>query len=362
METVNGNFSLVVLLLFLGAAHGFYLTIIAIASVRHTKANLFLSIFLFAYSFNLFNAYLIESGYMLHVKFLMGTSMPFQFLVGPTFFLYVTHILRSNSTFRKVDWFHFTPAIVAAIVASPYYLKPAIEKVAYVSEPAVNLPIERAWYFGFQLFITTVYLILASRLFQAAKGKYEGWLWLKNTQTALWVLTGIYAVTSPLFFILDDYLVEIRSFFYLSISLFIHLVGFLMLRESHILGRIGRSKPELSLDRELITALKQKITSFMTEHKPWLNSDFTLREMSTAIESNSLYTSTVLNQTFGMNFNDFVNGYRVDYAKELLNRDEFKLFAVALESGFANKNSFNRVFKKLTGLTPSQYRENQVTI
>jgi len=216
-----------------------------------------------------------------------------------------------------------------------------------MGSPVVNVPIERAWYLGFQLLITIVYLFFVFRLLQNNQRKDQGWKWLKNIQMALWILSGIYAVTTPLFFILSNYLVLIRSIFQISISLFIHLLGVLILRESHILGNIGKNKKnDLSLNDQLVENLKQRISTFMNDGKPWLKSDFSLRELSHAIDSNSLYTSTILNQSFGQNFNDFVNNYRVEKAKELLEQNEMKLFAVALESGFSNKNSFNRVLRK----------------
>ena len=292
----------------------------------------------------------------------MGTGMPLQFLIGPSFYFYVAYTLGEKKVFRKIDYVHFSPLIISALAALPYYLKPGIEKVQFIGSPVVDVPIERAWYLGLQLILTIMYLFFVYRLLAKHKKSDAGWQWLKNINTAFWVLTVIYLVTTPLFFTINQYLVEVRTAFQISLSLFIHLVGFLILRQSHILGRIGKQKPDLNLNAKLMDDLSQRVTSFMSKEEPWLQSDFTLRQLSDAIESNSLYTSTVLNQSFGKNFSDFVNGYRLDRAKELLVKNELKLFAVALESGFANKNSFNRVFKKLTGMTPSEYRENQVTI
>ncbi len=361
-DIISYSFTPIVLLLFLGAAHGFYLTILALASVKEMKANLFMAFFLFAFSYSLLNAFLFESGYMIHFKFMMGTGMPFQFLIGPSFYLYVAFVLGEKKLFQPIDSLHFAPVVLTALAAMPYYLKPGIEKIADLGTSAVNVPIERAWYLGLQLLLTIIYLYFVFQLLAKHRKNDAGWLWLKNINTAFWVLTFIYLITTPLFFTIDSYLVEIRTFFQISISLFIHLVGFLILRKSHILGKIGRPKLESSLSTQQMEVLEARIKRYMMEQEPWLRSDFTLPELSEAIDSNSLYTSTVLNQSFGKHFNDFVNEYRVLRAKELLSKDEIKLFAVALESGFANKNSFNRVFKKFTGQTPSEYRKNQVTI
>ena len=67
--------------------------------------------------------------------------------------------------------------------------------------------------------------------------------------------------------------------------------------------------------------------------------------------------SRVINSGFGQNFNDYVNEYRVREAERRLRDPRFRhytLLAVALESGFNSKSTFNRVFKKLRGATPSE--------
>jgi AraC-like DNA-binding protein len=70
------------------------------------------------------------------------------------------------------------------------------------------------------------------------------------------------------------------------------------------------------------------------------------------------HLSQVINQLEGKNFFDFVNAYRVEEVKRKMADDRSKkltLLAIALESGFNSKTSFNMVFKKMTGQTPSQY-------
>jgi len=68
--------------------------------------------------------------------------------------------------------------------------------------------------------------------------------------------------------------------------------------------------------------------------------------------------SGVINRVFKTNFNDFLNGYRVEYAKTLIEKGEGKLLtleALSERCGFNNRNSFTTAFKKQTGSTPSAY-------
>lgn len=70
----------------------------------------------------------------------------------------------------------------------------------------------------------------------------------------------------------------------------------------------------------------------------------------------------LLNLNGGLSFPNYLAEYRVNYARELmLCHPEKRLTEVAEESGFANEGSFFRSFKKLTGLTPSEWKENIIT-
>jgi AraC-like DNA-binding protein len=69
----------------------------------------------------------------------------------------------------------------------------------------------------------------------------------------------------------------------------------------------------------------------------------------------------MINRGFGINFNDFINEYRVKAVIDLLKQGEQKthnLLGISLDCGFNSKTTFNRCFKKYTGLSPKQFAEN----
>ncbi|GAB2952045.1 hypothetical protein GCM10027048_16360 [Hymenobacter coalescens] len=101
----------------------------------------------------------------------------------------------------------------------------------------------------------------------------------------------------------------------------------------------------------------ERLRTYMTAEQPYLRPELTLGELAAALRTNTSLLSRVINAGFGQNFNDFVNGYRVGEAERLLADPRFRhysLVAIALESGFNSKSTFNRVFKKLRGETPSE--------
>ncbi|MCC3159312.1 helix-turn-helix transcriptional regulator [Hymenobacter sp. 15J16-1T3B] len=101
----------------------------------------------------------------------------------------------------------------------------------------------------------------------------------------------------------------------------------------------------------------ERLEQLMRAERPYLEPDLSLAELAARLRTNPVALSKVINSGFGQNFNDFVNGYRVTEAERLLidpRYQHYTLVAIALESGFNSKSTFNRVFKKLRGETPSE--------
>jgi AraC-like DNA-binding protein len=90
----------------------------------------------------------------------------------------------------------------------------------------------------------------------------------------------------------------------------------------------------------------------------YLNPDLKLDELSARLNLPVKSVSSLLNQHIGKNFNDFVNGYRVEEVKKrLINpaANRFTIASIALDCGFNSLATFQRCFKQVTGVTPSQY-------
>lgn len=103
---------------------------------------------------------------------------------------------------------------------------------------------------------------------------------------------------------------------------------------------------------------KEKLLHEMTIKQAFLNPEITLSELAKTLKTNTSLLSKVINDGFGQNFNDFINAYRVASVKQKIDNNEHKvktLLSLAYESGFNSKATFNRSFKKITGLAPKDY-------
>jgi AraC-like DNA-binding protein len=103
---------------------------------------------------------------------------------------------------------------------------------------------------------------------------------------------------------------------------------------------------------------KQKITDLMETEKLYTDPELSLAGMAKQLQSNPSFISKVINQGFGLNFNDFVNQYRIEAVQRHLQHGRHKthtLLSIAYDCGFNSKATFNRAFKKSTGKAPQDF-------
>lgn len=117
--------------------------------------------------------------------------------------------------------------------------------------------------------------------------------------------------------------------------------------------RRHRSKSEIATDELMI-----RIVQLMETQQVYLNQDLKVSDVADALGVHRNFVSACINAQKGCSFNQFVNDYRVEYAKKLLREtDEIKISHICHESGFATESTFFRAFKASTGMTPKEWAD-----
>ena len=119
-------------------------------------------------------------------------------------------------------------------------------------------------------------------------------------------------------------------------------------------------KPGLNVER--VQEMTQKIIFLMEEEKLYQETELTLYQLAEKLDVPTYQVSQTIKEGLNKNFYDLVNGYRVNEAKRLLvdpQNKNYTILSVGFEAGFNSKTTFNTVFKKYTGLTPTDFREQQ---
>jgi len=121
---------------------------------------------------------------------------------------------------------------------------------------------------------------------------------------------------------------------------------------------INESQPAKRFSDEELSDLRSKLQDFMAKEKVFLDPNLGLPQLASRVRLSTHDLSYLINEGFNENFFQFINRYRVDEAKLLLRSERHKhlsILGIAYESGFRSKSTFNATFKKITGMSPSEF-------
>lgn len=191
----------------------------------------------------------------------------------------------------------------------------------------------------------------------------------KMTRLLVWLLIVhgvllLFRVNIPLIYPAAFFLLDILNLFFLL--LLSYLLTYVIISEPKVIqrqsGRVGlagfKKYSKSKLTREKAAERVEVMNRLMEDDKPYLDSEFSLRDLADLLQCTSHDLSEILNGYVGQTFNDYINNYRIEEFKRMARMPEYRHFtilAMAFEVGFKSKATFNVAFKKFTGQTPSQF-------
>jgi AraC-like DNA-binding protein len=113
---------------------------------------------------------------------------------------------------------------------------------------------------------------------------------------------------------------------------------------------------ELELDKYI--SVYRNILIYFKKEKPYADPDFNISRLAAILQTNPTYVSRAIRQNRDMNFSTFVNYYRITDAKKQISENylnKFTLKYIYTSSGFKNQSTFNKAFKQIEGITPTEY-------
>jgi AraC-like DNA-binding protein len=146
-------------------------------------------------------------------------------------------------------------------------------------------------------------------------------------------------------------------------SVLLFFIGFQGYLQNHTVYELKKDENlDLVSESKLwnTSELKNKVIDLFEKEKIYTDSDLKITQISLKLHTNRTYISKLINNEFKVSFNDFVNQYRVEEAKILLEKDtqqRYSLSYISETAGFGSLSSFIRIFKDHSGKTPGQYRD-----
>lgn len=302
-------------------------------------------------------------------------------LMAPLIFFYVKSVVTPGFRLYKKHIKHFIPWLLFFMTKEVIYLydlqQPGFDdhQNGYLVEnfewPYLNPLV--TFFSSAQMLL---YLAFSFQVYNTYKGEIQQFFsntakkelnWIRNF---LWVYSFIF-IYGLLQIFVDEYVVEMSwtqkwwiQFFSAIALLYFGVKGYFT--DFNFLKDFEKPKTKRKpLSVSVPTAMdptllerKEEISSLFLGEKIFLDPELNLNQLSQKTALNRGEVSEVINLGFGMNFNDFVNQFRIEEFKKRLSggdHKQYSLVGLAFECGFNSKATFNRVFKKMVRLTPTEY-------
>ncbi|NNM21934.1 MAG: AraC family transcriptional regulator [Flavobacteriaceae bacterium] len=344
----------------IAVAMGLFLFILLITG--RNRRNYPIAFFVLSFCVILFQYVLYWTRYELEFPYLMLLPAACYYTTGPLLYLYFLQLYKKEISFNY--GLHFLPAFVLLVPNVGMWLR-------YLQWTDAGIPLlwlaQKPW---FQIIHMSIYALLVILLVQRNKG-------LKNQYTRLrhtWGLTlsGLYVV---FILALASYYILVRFPFFnsqwdymisITMSISIYAIGYFIFKQPAVfdgefytqLFLPDENKKE-SLEDTLMNELYKNVTNYMEQKKPYIDNELRLVQLADQLGFSAHLLSKVINKKSGMNFNKFVNEYRLLEAERLLQKTSSpSIKSVYFDVGFNSKAAFYNAFKKKHNCTPSEFRMN----
>jgi len=360
--------------LYIGISQSFFAGLLISTKKPYTTANRLMAAWLFMICiemiFALINSNVIEM-----------YSFPFiTFTYGPLLWLYVKFMTNPDRKFNWLELLHFIPFIGFFTVSVIFRSEPLVKDLRgfFIPDKLMALRIVYSVTFFLSITLYSTLSFIEIRRHQENLKNLVSFTSQKITLNWLKILSISFYVVFFILFILGGLnmianIIPFDPYFVIFgfIALFSGVYSFYGIKQPVIFGevfQVGKIIERKETEKYSRSGLKDtqaekylgKLLSYMETNKPFLDGDLTIHDLSAKTGIARHHITQVLNEKYKRNFFTFINEYRV---KEVMQRfsdpkfNNYTILAIAMDSGFNSKTTFNSIFKGQTGQTPSEYRE-----
>jgi AraC-like DNA-binding protein len=375
------------LVLILGSSQCLFLALAFWRADRgNRKANRLLAVFCLVLPLATMNGILYRTELYTKLPFLIGLEPAARLLMGPVFYLYVEALVDSSRRLARDMARHLGGALLLSFLCVSFILKDSVYKMLFVQVWLWNGGYTAGEYFGtfwYELVIELqvwIYLILIwnkvlryEALIRDAYSSIDSitLAWIRQVIIAFALALAASTGSYILFFFgikfryvyLFSPLAAVFSAYYMSYKAF-HQPDVFLLKKP-VLSEdksepLPRKYEKSGISDDESSLLLTRLERVMRGTRPYIDSELTLSKLSSLLSTSNHRLSQLLNQRLRTSFYDYINLYRVEEVKRCLADRESagsSILDIAFECGFNSKSTFNKIFKRHTSLSPTQYRE-----
>ncbi|MEO6347351.1 MAG: helix-turn-helix transcriptional regulator [Aquaticitalea sp.] len=367
------DFNIYNTLILFGTLQGFiFVGVVFLSQKFKSKSNFHLALLILVVALNSLQYYFQDIGLISYRELMDIYYVPYATLNTTFIFGYLASLLNSEKFKRKIKWL-FLPFIFFFIVVTGFkiaiYLNPNPEEIIGIYREFFYGHEFFAAFYCFSILILGYFMI---RDYEKAYDIYDSNLikqqltWLKITILLLFLVVFLY------FYLLFQMVLNTTiwiSFYALWIfnSFMIYWLGHIGIYKYGIYKERKhiRKYSKAIIPNQMIPKPKNEnivaLERLLNYEKRFLDSGIHLESVASELQLSAGHLSRVINSELSMGFSEYVNSLRVDEAKSYLSNSDFEhytLAAIGLEAGFNSKSTFYAEFKKFTGLTPLQFKNN----
>ncbi len=271
-------------------------------------------------------------------------------ILAPSIWLFIKYNTDDNFSFQKWHLLLYLPAVLESGIQI-YVLQNSVVIESFLWEAFTE-------YLPMVAFIAAIAYFWYSyfKLNQSKAFKSERKIWL--TQVRLLLLMSSLTLVGVFWLVFS--FIGWAHFSYIEIALMVLVFGmaFLMFLETQTFPTVVKVDKNTEFPHYDDKQQLERLTQTLSENKPYLKPNLPLKELSAELALPYRYVSYLINHYHNKNYKEFINEYRIDtfLTKAKSGQEDHKtLLALAMESGFSSKSTFNQVFKNHLGKTPSEY-------
>lgn len=325
---------------------------------KHYASKL-LAIFILLLGFEMINyVYATTSLVTISTVFVARYYFHVGFLYGPILWFYLLFLWGQKQQFNWRDVLHFIPITLAFVYFFDIFILPGEARIAFIRAHFFDRVMPLNYARALHLLIYAILIVRSCR-----KMPEE----LPKIQRALSSgIAGIFLVTSVLMLGFTCFARDWHDFapYYLIISTIVFSMAYLLYFQPNFMTRLGGKYVHSGIGETDLERIQAKIEHSLRQNQIFLQRDLNLKNLAISIEEKPHHLSQTFTRLIQESFNEHINRYRIDYARQILLDPTFShltIEAIAQEAGFNNRVTFNKFFQKFTGMKPSAYKNMAVS-
>ena len=361
-----------------GISIAVFISALLLVKKKKSKSDYFLFLWMLLNAVHLTIFYLIHTDEIYNYPQLLGLQFPLPLLHGVFLYLYVSSVTNQFPNRKYIPYLHLIPTILTYIYLIPFFLLPNEQLIEIFNNKGK----------GYETFQTTlliavflsgvIYVFWSSILLKNHKKNIRNQFSDIEDINLKWLQFLIYGLGLVWLIVIVS---QNDTYIFAGDSVFVILVGFFGIQQKNI---FNSNKPISTTNKDkllknnlknhkenskqkyqnsgltdkLVDEYYNKLIILMEQKELYKNADLSLNGLANELTIHPNYLSQIINEKQNKSFYDFVNTFRVEEFKRLIaipKNQQFTIMAIAYDCGFNSKSSFNRHFKKNTGLTPSQF-------